>query len=139
MAPYKIILADDHVLMRDGLKRIIQEDPELRVVDEAGDGLELLEILEKSIPDMVIIDINMPRLRGLEATKFIKELYPEVKVLVLTMNKSKELVYQAMNNGANGYLLKEDAHDVLHVAIESIRRGENFISPLIFDKPFSTL
>ena len=138
MAPYKIILADDHVLMREGLKRIIQEDPELRVVDEAGDGVELLEILEKSIPDMVIIDINMPRLRGLEATKFIKELYPEVKVLVLTMNKSKELVYQAMKNGANGYLLKEDAHEVLQVAIERIRRGENFISPLIFDKPFST-
>jgi len=139
MPQYKIILADDHVLMREGLKRIIQEDPELRVVDEAGDGVELLEILEKSIPDMVIMDINMPRLRGLEATKFIKELYPEVKVLVLTMNKSKELVYQAMKNGANGYLLKEDAHDVLQVAIERIRRGENFISPLIFDKPFSTL
>ena len=139
MPPYKIILADDHVLMREGLKRIIQEDPELRVVDEAGDGVELLEILEKSTPDMVIIDINMPRLRGLEATKFIKELYPEVKVLVLTMNKSKELVYQAMKNGANGYLLKEDAHDVLKVAIERIRRGENFISPLIFDKPYSTL
>jgi len=139
MPPYKIILADDHVLMREGLKRIIQEDPELQVVDEAGDGLELLEILERSTPDMVIIDINMPRLRGLEATKFIKELYPEVKVLVLTMNKSKELVYQAMKNGANGYLLKEDAHEVLQVAIERIRRGENYISPLIFDKPFSTL
>ena len=139
MPPYKIILADDHVLMREGLKRIIQEDPELQVVDEAGDGLELLEILERSTPDMVIIDINMPRLRGLEATKFIKELYPEVKVLVLTMNKSKELVYQAMKNGANGYLLKEDAHEVLQVAIERIRRGENYISPLIFDKPFSIL
>ena len=133
MPPYKIILADDHALMREGLKRIIQEDPELKVVDEAGDGLELLEILERSIPDMVIIDINMPRLRGLEATKFIKELYPEVKVLILTMNKSKELVYHAMNIGANGYLLKEDAHEVLHVAIETIRRGENFISPLIFE------
>lgn len=132
MPPYKIILADDHVLMREGLKRIIQEDPQLKVVDEAGDGLELLEILEKSIPDMVIIDINMPRLRGLEATKLIKELYPEVKILVLTMNKSKELVYHAMNIGANGYLLKEDAHEILHLAIESIRRGENFISPLIF-------
>jgi DNA-binding NarL/FixJ family response regulator len=133
MPPYKIILADDHALMREGLKRIIQEDPELRVIDEAGDGVELLEILEKSTPDMVIIDINMPRLRGLEATKLIKELYPEIKVLILTMNKTKDLVYHAMNIGANGYLLKEDAHEVLRVAIESIRRGENFISPLIFD------
>jgi DNA-binding NarL/FixJ family response regulator len=132
MPPYNIIIADDHVLVRAGLRRLIEEDPELRVVDEAGDGLELLEILEKSTPDMVIIDINMPRLRGLEATKFIKELYPEVKVLILTMNKNKELVYQAMNCGADGYLLKEDANEILHSAIKTIRLGKSFISPLIF-------
>jgi DNA-binding NarL/FixJ family response regulator len=132
MPPYRIILADDHVLVREGVKRIIHEYPELRVVNEAGDGLELLEILEKSTPDMVIIDINMPRLRGLEATKLVKELYPEVKILVLTMNKSKELLYQAMKNGADGYVLKEDSNDVLHHAIKRIRLGQTFISPLIF-------
>jgi two-component system, NarL family, response regulator NreC len=132
MPPYKIILTDDHILMREGLKRIIRENPELQVIDEAGDGLELMGILEYSVPDMVIIDINMPRLRGLEATKLIKELYPEVKVLILTMNKSKELVYHAMNIGASGYLLKDDAQEVLHAAIERIRGGGNFISPLLF-------
>jgi DNA-binding NarL/FixJ family response regulator len=132
MPQYNIILADDHVLFREGLRRLIEEDPELRVVDEAGDGLELLEILEESTPDMVIIDINMPRLRGLEATKFVKEMYPEVKVLILTMNKNKELLYQAMNCRADGYLLKEDANAILQSAIEAIRRGETFISPLIF-------
>lgn len=132
MPNYRIILADDHVLMRQGLKKLIQEDPELQVVDEAGDGLELLEILEKSTPDMVIIDINMPRLRGLEAAKFIKELYPEIKVLILTMNNNKELVYQAMNNGADGYLLKDDASEILHSAIKTIRCSKTFISPLIF-------
>ena len=132
MPNYSIILADDHVLMRQGLKRLIQEDPELQVVDEAGDGLELLEILEESTPDMVMIDINMPRLRGLEAIKIIKELYPDVKVLVLTMSKSKEVLYQAMNSGADGYLLKEDANEILHSAIKTIRRGQTFISPLIF-------
>src|SRR5665647_392508 len=121
MPNYSIILADDHVLMRQGLKRLIQEDPELQVVDEAGDGLELLEILEESTPDMVMIDINMPRLRGLEAIKIIKELYPDVKVLVLTMSKSKEVLYQAMNSGADGYLLKEDANEILHSAIKTIR------------------
>jgi DNA-binding NarL/FixJ family response regulator len=130
--PYTIILADDHVLVREGLKRLIEEEPGLRVVDEAGDGLELLEILEKYSSDMVIIDINMPRLRGLEATKFIKELYPNIKILILTMNKSKEMVYQAMNNGADGYLLKDDANNTLHSAIKTIRRGKTFISPLIF-------
>jgi DNA-binding NarL/FixJ family response regulator len=132
MARYTIMLVDDHVLVRKGLKRLIEEDPELWVVDEAGDGLELLEILEKSTPDMVIIDINMPRLRGTEATKFIKALYPEVKVLILTMHKSKELLYQLMNNGADGYLLKDDADETLHSAIQTIRHGEKFISPLIF-------
>jgi len=132
MAHYKIILAEDHVLMREGLKRLIQEDPELQVVDEAGDGLELLQILEEFTPDMVIIDINMPRLRGLEATKIIKELYPEIKILILTMNKSKELVYKAMNYGASGFLLKDDANTVLHSAINTIRLGNTFISPLIF-------
>jgi len=132
MPHYNIVLADDHVLVRQGLKKLIEEDPELRVVDEAGDGLELLEILEESTPDMVIIDINMPRLRGLEATKFIKEMYPEVKVLILTMNKNKELLYQAMNYGADGYLLKEDANEILHSAIKGIRRGKTFISPLFF-------
>lgn len=132
MPEYNIILADDHVLIRQGLKRLIEEDPDLRVVDEAGDGLELLQILEESTPDMVIIDISMPRLRGLEATKFIKKLYPDVKILVLTMNKSKEILYQAMNNGADGYLLKEDASEILHSAIKNIRSGKQFISPLIF-------
>jgi DNA-binding NarL/FixJ family response regulator len=130
--PYSIILADDHVLFRQGLKMLIEEDPELRVADEAGDGLELLEILEEYTPDMVIIDISMPRLRGLEATKFIKELYPDIKVLVLTMNKSKEILYKAMNSGADGYLLKEDANEILHSAIKTIRSGKQFITPLIF-------
>ena len=134
MSNYRIILAEDHVLVREGIKRLIQEDSELQVIDEAGDGLELLKILEETTPDMVIIDINMPRLRGLEATKFIKELYPEIKVLILTMNKSKELLYQAMNYGADGYLLKEDAIDILHSAIKNIRVGKTFISPLIFNK-----
>ena len=130
--PYSIILADDHVLFRQGLKMLIEEDPELRVADEAGDGIELLQILEECTPDMVIIDISMPRLRGLEATKFIKELYPDVKVLVLTMNKSKEILYKAMSSGADGYLLKEDANEILHSAIKTIRSGKQFISPLIF-------
>jgi DNA-binding NarL/FixJ family response regulator len=132
MPDYRIMLADDHVLVREGIKRIIQEDPELKVVDEAGDGLELLELLKRSTPDMVILDIAMPRLHGLEAIKFIKELYPEVKILVLTMHKSKEYVYQAMDKGADGYLVKDDANEVLHSAIIALRQGKNFISPLIF-------
>ncbi len=132
MPQYSIILADDHALVRQGIKRIIQEDHELVVVDEAADGLELLHLLEKSTPNMVILDISMPRLRGLEAIKLIKGLYPEVKILILTMHGSKEYFYQAMSKGADGYLLKEDVDCTLLSAINTIRGGKSFISPHLF-------
>jgi DNA-binding NarL/FixJ family response regulator len=132
MFSYRIIIADDHVMVRQGLKRIIQEDKELQVIGEVGDGLDLLDLLEETIPDMVLLDVSMPRLRGLEVIKIIKELYPKVKVLILTMHKSKEYLYQAMASGADGYLLKEDADQTLYSAIKAVRQGKPYISPLIF-------
>lgn len=132
MSKYRIILADDHALVRQGVKRIIQEDPELTVIDETGDGLELLRLLEETVPDMVILDISMPGLAGNEAIKIIKDLHPQIKILVLTMHKGRDYLYVAMDNGADGYLVKDDANDILHSAIAAIRRGETFISPHIF-------
>jgi DNA-binding NarL/FixJ family response regulator len=132
MANYRIILADDHILVRQGIKKIIQEDSELNVVDETGNGTELLRLLESTTPDMVILDISMPGLKGIEATKIIKERYPTIKILVLTMHKSKEFLYEAMKSGADGYLLKEDANDILHSAINTLRHDKTFISPLMF-------
>ncbi|MHB9072252.1 MAG: response regulator [Desulfobaccales bacterium] len=131
MSKYRIMLADDHVMVRDGIKRIIHEDAKLSVVEETGDGVELIRLLEETTPDMVILDISMPGLRGLEAIKIIKELYPQIKILVLTMHKTKEYLYLAMNDGADGYVLKEDANDVLHKAIKTIRHGQTFISPIM--------
>lgn len=124
-------MADDHALVREGIKRIIQENPTLSVINETGNGLELLRLLEETTPHMVVLDISMPGLRGIEAIKIIKELYPKIKILVLTMHKSKEYLYLAMNGGADGYVLKEDANDVLHTAIKTIRNGQTFISPTI--------
>lgn len=132
MSKFRIILADDHALFREGIKRILQDDPNLTVIGEAGDGLELLDLLEQSTPDLVILDISMPRLEGLEVINLIKGLYPEVKILILTMHKSRDYVYKAMDKGADGYMVKEDANEVLRSAIETLRRGETFISPLIF-------
>jgi DNA-binding NarL/FixJ family response regulator len=132
MSSYRIIIADDHAMVRQGIKRIIQEDKELQVIGEVGDGLDLLELLEEIIPDMVLLDVSMPRLRGMEVIKIIKELYPKVKVLILTMHKSKEYLYQAMDSGADGYLLKEDADQTLYNAIKAVRQGKTYISPLIF-------
>lgn len=132
MSRYRIILTEDHVLMRKGIKKIIQENPELAVVGEADDGLELLHLLEDFTPDMVILDISMPRLKGLEAIKIIKGLYPKVKVLILTMHKNKDYLYRAMDNGADGYVLKEEPPESFHSAIETIRNGKTYISPLLF-------
>ncbi|MEM5788110.1 MAG: response regulator transcription factor [Syntrophobacteraceae bacterium] len=131
---YKIVIADDHLLIREMIKKSIAEVPGMAVIGEAGDGLELLVILEKVIPDLVLLDLTMPNLQGLDALKQIRELYPGVKVLVLTMHKSKQHISRALSAGANGYLLKENAFDDLLVAIDRIRRGERYISNLLSDQ-----
>ena len=133
MSPYRIILADDHLLFRKGLRRIIEDSQNLSVIGEAGDGLQLLELLKKTKPDMVILDISMPKLRGLEAAHEIKSVDPDVKILILTMHRNKEYLLQALSAKADGYLLKEDTDAQLIAAIESIRGGKIFLSPLMSD------
>ncbi len=127
----EIILAEDHVLVRQGLKRIIEEDPNLQVVHEAGDGVELLGLLEDSTPDIVILDISMPRLQGLEAAKIIKQRYPIIKILILTMHREKNYFYKAQEIGVNGYVLKEEADSDLNSAINTILQGSTYVSPLL--------
>jgi DNA-binding NarL/FixJ family response regulator len=126
---YRIILADDHVLLRTGLKGIIESMAGLKVVGEAGDGLELLNLLRTITPDLVILDISMPNLRGIEAVSRIRSQYPGVKVLILTMHKDRTYLHQAITAGAAGYLLKEDADPDLFAAIEKIRQGKIYVSP----------
>ncbi|OGP67200.1 MAG: hypothetical protein A2169_04110 [Deltaproteobacteria bacterium RBG_13_47_9] len=132
--PYRIVLADDHVILRQGLKMILEQRHDLRVIGEAGDGLDLLALLDTATPHMVILDISMPKLRGIEATRRIKRIYPQVKVLILTMHKSQEYLDHALNAGADGYLLKEDSNTELFSAIERIRQGEAYISSLLSGK-----
>ncbi len=129
MSPYRIVLVDDHVLLRQGLRRIVEESPEMEVVGEAGNGLELISLLNKTVPDMVVLDISMPHLRGIEAVCEIKSRQPGVKVLILTMHKDKEYFYQSLASGADGYLLKEDADTELFSAIKKIRQGAFYASP----------
>jgi DNA-binding NarL/FixJ family response regulator len=129
MKSYGIVLADDHVLVRQGLRRIIEERSELEVIGEANDGIELLALLEEVTPDLVILDIFMPNLRGIEAIHEIKKIHPDMKVLILTMHRDKEYLYLALSAGAKGYLLKEDADKELFSAIEKIRQGKAYISP----------
>ena len=133
MATFHVVVADDHVLFRQGLKRILEDIPNLKVIGEAKDGLELLNLLKGLTPQMIILDISMPNLRGLEAIHEIKTGHPKVKVLILTMHKDKDYLYQALSGGADGYLLKEDADDELFLAIEKIRDGKIYISPHLSD------
>ena len=128
---YKIILAEDHVLVREGIKKIIEGIPGLQVVGEVGDGLELMARLQNLTADMVILDISMPSLSGIEATREIKKAYPAVKVLVLTMHKKKEYLDNAIAAGVDGYLLKEDAPKELLKAIDNIRQSLIYVSPLL--------
>jgi len=128
MKDYRIILADDHVMMREGIKNMIDAVPGLVVTGEAGNGLQLLKMLKKSLPDMVILDISMPGLRGIEAAREIHTLYPDVHVLMLSMHKSEEFLSMALAAGAKGYLLKEDSGDELLQAIDQIRKGETYLS-----------
>ena len=129
--PYRIVLADDHVILRQGLRMIVEQKADLKVIGEVGDGLELLDLLDTLIPHMVILDISMPKLRGIEATRRIKMAHPDVKVLILTMHKSQEHLDHALTAGADGYLLKEDANTELFSAIQRIRQGGTYISPLL--------
>ncbi len=130
-SPFSILLADDHVMFRRGVRKIIQSIVDVEVVGEASDGFELLELLKKNAPQLVILDISMPNLRGLEATREIKIINPEVKVLILTMHKDKDYLYHAFSAGAEGYLLKEDADSELLSAIDTLRKGGTYISPLL--------
>ncbi|MBI5076193.1 MAG: response regulator transcription factor [Nitrospirae bacterium] len=126
---YRIILADDHKLLRSGLKGILESVAGLEVVGEAGDGLELLKLLGRITPNLVILDISMPNLRGIEAVSRIRHQYPEVQVLILTMHNDRSYLHQAIAAGAAGYLLKEDADPDLFIAIEKIRQGKIYVSP----------
>ncbi len=107
------------------------------MVGEAADGLELLNLLKMSklTPHMAIVDITMPNLGGIEATRRIKMTYPDVKVLILTIHKDEEYLHQAFSAGAEGYLLKEDANTELFPAIETIRQGGIYVSPLLSGRP----
>jgi DNA-binding NarL/FixJ family response regulator len=127
--PYTIILADDHAFFRNDLKKMLMEKDQLQVIGEAVDGLDLLHLLSKVKPRMVILDISMPNMNGIKATHRIKEQFADIDVLILTIHKDIEYFKQAMSAGADGYLLKDDVTTQLFPAIESIRQDKVYIPP----------
>jgi DNA-binding NarL/FixJ family response regulator len=131
MSKIKILLADDHTIVRKGLRSLLDSEANIEVVGEAEDGRETLEKVEQLSPDIVLMDSTMPILNGLEATRQIGKRFPQVKVLVLTMHTNEEYIFQFLQAGALGYVVKQAAPKELVSAIEAVHRGDCFLSPAI--------
>jgi len=133
----KVLLADDHEIVRDGLRAVLHAQKDCEVVGEAADGRQAIALVKELNPDIVILDISMPLLNGLEATRQILEIRPQTKVLVLTMHESDPLIRDILNAGARGYILKTDAGRDLIAAVESLRWNKTFftsrVSQMILD------
>jgi DNA-binding NarL/FixJ family response regulator len=125
----RILLADDHTLLRAGLKMMLNAQPDMEVIGEAQDGRQTILEAQKLQPDIILMDITMPDLNGIEATRQIKRLLADVKILVLTMHENDEYVFQALRAGASGYMLKEAADTELITAIHVITSGQFYLSP----------
>ncbi|MGA2192801.1 MAG: response regulator transcription factor [Nitrospirota bacterium] len=130
----KILIADDHTIVRQGLKALLEAQPGFQVIGEAENGREAVKKAQELVPDVIIMDIAMPILNGLEATRQIKRMLPDVKVLALTMHNDEEYVFQILKSGASGYLVKETAANELITAVQSVKSGNPFFSPLISRK-----
>lgn len=125
----KVMLADDHVLMREGIRQLLEFDGMIEVIEEANDGIECLEKLEKSKPDVILLDINMPKKNGIEVLKEIRIKNLPVKVLILTVHNEVEYLLKAVDIGVDGYILKDSESAELKRAIVSVMNGENYIQP----------
>ncbi len=124
-----ILLADDHPLVRSGLIKLFEPYKEFSIIGEANDGEEAVALTLKLHPEVVVLDVSMPKVNGIEATKQIKEKLPSTKVLILTMYDNEEYVYQIFKSGASGYVLKNSTREQLANAIRAVARGEKFFSP----------
>ena len=135
----KILVADDHTLMRAGLVSLIARLPEMEVVAEAEDGRQALRLVRDLQPDIVLMDIAMPGLNGLEAAERIHGILPAVKIIILSMHASEEYVAQALKAGASGYLLKDAATAELEMALKSVSMGQFYLSPAISRQVVDTM
>lgn len=133
---YRVILAEDHVRLRDEIKKIINDIPGVKVTGEAGEGRELFELLERSQPDLLCLDISMPNLKAMKATQEIKSRYPQVKIIIMVMDQEKEYLIHAIAAGADGVLLKQDCAMNLGLAVATIRRGKTYFPSLLEEKKF---
>lgn len=131
MNKIRVLVADDHTIVREGVRILLEAQPDIDVVGEAADGQEALARVRELQPDIVLIDIAMPNLNGMEATRAIKRDYPQVQIIALTMYESDEYFFQVLNAGASGYILKKAASADLLAAIRAVYAGEVFLYPSV--------
>lgn len=134
MDKIKILIADDHAVVREGTRRILEQEPDLEVVAEAGDGEEAVRLATSLKPDVAIIDIAMPKLDGVEATKQIKSLFPSIAVLILTAYDDDQFIFSLLEAGAAGYMLKSVRSRELIDAVRAVHAGESVLHPTIARK-----
>ena len=130
----KIVIAEDHTILRAGLRALLSGQNGLEVIGEAGDGREAIRKVDTLQPDLLLIDLSMPKLNGIDAIREIKSQHPKIKIIVLTVHKSDEYIIAALKAGANGYMLKDASQNELLLAIDYVLNGKTFLSPSISDK-----
>ena len=127
----RVLLADDHTILRDGIRSLIEDEPDMEVIGEAEDGITVVKLADSLKPDVILMDLAMPLLNGLEATRQIRKNQPGAKILILTMHENEEYIRQVLAAGAMGYILKDAAARELLGAIRSVHKGEVVLSPAI--------
>ncbi|MFO7964357.1 MAG: response regulator transcription factor [Desulfobacterales bacterium] len=130
----KVVIVEDHAIIRDGLRSLLEKFKNVEVVGEAEDGLKAIRCIKEKKPDLIILDINMPKMDGLAVIHEIKTVLPQIKIIVLTMFKEEEYIIETFKSGVEGYCLKSSSFEELKMAIEAIFSGKQFISPEISDK-----
>ena len=130
----RIVLADDHTILREGLRALLSIDPDFEIIGEAVDGREAVRCVEKLEPDLLLMDLSMPRMSGMDAISEIKKRYPETKIIALTVHKTEEYLLTTLQAGADGYVLKDATHDELVMAIHNVMAGKSYLSPGISEK-----
>ncbi len=133
MSKIRIVLADDHGVVRQGFRRILDAQPDMEIVGEASNGKEALELAAQFTPDFVVMDVAMPELNGIEATRRMAETAPRTRVLALSMHKDSVYVREILRAGARGYLLKDAVDEDLIAAVRAVSRGEGYLSPGVAD------
>ena len=129
-----IVLADDHTILREGLRALLTADSQFEVVGEARDGREAVRCVEKLAPDLLLMDLSMPRMSGMDAIREIKKRYPDTKIIALTVHKTEEYLLTTLQAGADGFVLKDATHDELLMAIQNVMGGKSYLSPGVSEK-----